>query len=206
VSATAPAATSSRTDTRTRVYLLLAGIGILIGGPMHPNGTMVQMLADPAWLPGHALIDASFVLLLLALLRIRVTIDLPPATRRWIMPAIVGTALQVIEMTMHAAAYVDRNHLAAGEPTPVLSTHLAMTIPIYPIFGVTLLLFLIAAQRDKVLGSPWIGWIGVLGIIGHALSAPLVVGLNIAAAGLLFPMLALLGVWEVLAAAIPRRA
>jgi hypothetical protein len=61
-------------------------------------------------------------------------------------------------------------------------------------------------RSDRTLGSPWIAWLGILGAAAHGLSAPLVVGLRINQAGILFPMLMLLAIWLALAAVWPRRA
>ena len=80
--------------------------------------------------------------------------DLPAASRRWLTPAIVGTVLQTIEMAMHTIAYVDAENLVAGLPTPVLTTHLWMTVLFYPVFGVTMVGFLVAASRELAPGEP----------------------------------------------------
>ena len=56
--------------------------------------------------------------------------------RRWVVPALVATVLQTIEMVLvHAAAYVYLNRLLVGDATSVLSTHLALSMVAYPIFG-----------------------------------------------------------------------
>ncbi|MFN2447152.1 MAG: hypothetical protein ABR606_16420 [Vicinamibacterales bacterium] len=172
---------------------------------MHPSGSMAQMLAAPQWLLGHSLVDAGFAALLVGLELLRRQPSLPAATRRWVVPALVATLLQTIEMAVHAAAYIDLDPLLAGSATPVLSTHLALSVAVYPIFGAVLAAFIAACSRERVLGSPKIGWIGIVGAIGHGLSAPLVVGFDLGWAGILFPFIVFLGLWILLAGASPVR-
>jgi hypothetical protein len=38
-----------------RMFFALSGAGILAGGPLHPVGTMADMLAHPDWFSAHAL-------------------------------------------------------------------------------------------------------------------------------------------------------
>lgn len=189
-----------------RSCFALAGALILIGGPQHPRGTMVEMLGDPMWVPSHGLMLVGFVALLVGLMLFRRGGDLPERTATWTRWAMIGTVLQVIEMAMHTVASVDHAHLAAGQATPVLTTHLWMAVVLYPIFGATMIGWILATARDRSLGSPWIAWLGIAGAVVHGLSAPLVVGLRIDGARVLFPMLMLLALWLVLAAAWPRRA
>jgi hypothetical protein len=75
-----------------------------------------------------------------------------------------------------------------------------------PVFAATIIGFIVATARDRTLASPWIAWLGILGAAAHGLSAPLVVGLRIYQARILFPMLLLLAIWLALAAVWPRRA
>src|SRR5690606_8639358 len=107
-----------------RPLLALGGILIVIGGPMHPGGTMAEMLADPAWIPSHSWVLAGFVALTLAILGYWRAVAESPTMRRWAGLAFAGTLLQTIEMFFHLIAYLDLNHLVAGEPTPILTTHL----------------------------------------------------------------------------------
>ena len=186
-----------------RICFVVSGALILIGAPMHPSGSMAQMLAAPQWLLGHSLVAAGFAALGLGLELLRREAALPPMTRRWVVPALVASLLQTIEMAVHAAAYVDVDRLLAGSATPILSTHLALSVVIYPIFGVVLARFIAVSGRERILGSPRIGWIGIVGAIGHGLSAPLVVGLELGWAGILFPFIVFLALWIVLAGALP---
>src|ERR1051325_8779762 len=59
-----------------RLCFILAALFIMIGGPLHPKGdrtmttmaAMAEMLANPSWVPAHALMLAGFVALLVGLI------------------------------------------------------------------------------------------------------------------------------------------
>ena len=188
-----------------RALFLLAALLVLAGGPMHPGGTMAEMLGHADWVRSHLLILFGFVALLAALMLVQSAVPLPGRSRRWLRLALLGTALQAIEMVFHTAAVVDHGNLVAGRPTPVLTTHLALSLVCYPIFGLTAAGFVIATARDRALGSPWIAWLGVLGALAHGAAPPLVQLAGLPWARLLFPMVMLLAAWLVLAAVWPLR-
>ncbi len=189
----------------TRLCLIVGGVLISVGGPMHPGGTMVQMLADPIWFPSHAMITVGFLAFIvgLELLRRQGT---TPRVQRWLVLALAATVLQTIDMALHTMAYVDGPALAAEQATPVLDAHLAMTAVAYPVFGALLAVFMVVAGRERVLGSNWISWIGVTGCIGHGLAGPLTVVWGIPWAPILFPLIVLVAVWGILAGVWPSRA
>lgn len=195
----------SRLLTPWRLLFLASAVLLLIGGPQHPRGSMAEMLADPAWVPSHLLQLGSYIALLVGLLLFARSDDLPSQTRRWLRLAIVGTGLMVAEMVLHTAAMVDHAALVAGESTPVLTTHLWMSMLFYPAFAITTIGFLIVSTRERTLGSPWILWLGVVGLVAHGAAPPLVVGLGLTGARILFPMVMLFAFWMVLAAVWPSR-
>lgn len=188
-----------------RVCFIVAALFMIAGGPQHPGGTMAEMLGYPKWVPAHLLLLAGFVTLLAGLLLYKRSTSLPRTTQRWLRFAIIGTVLQIIEMAMHTAAVVDHHHLVAGQATPVLSTHLWLAVFFYPIFGVTIIGFIIAGMRDHVIGSPWIGWLGIAGALANGAAQPLVVLLKIEGARILFPLLLLFALWLILAGLWPLR-
>ena len=188
-----------------RPFFVLAGVLIVTGGMQHPRGRMVEMLAHPDWVMSHTLLLLGFLTLLAGLVLYRRSVALPARSARWLRFALVGTALQAVEMVFHTVSVMDGEHLAAGHATPILSTHLVLAVILYPVFGATMIGFIVATARDRTLASPWISWLGVLGAAAHGASAPLVVGLKIPQAGILFPMLMLLALWLVLAALWPIR-
>jgi hypothetical protein len=191
---------------RWRGPVLLAGLLILAGAPRHPRGTMTEMLAHPDWLLAHTLVLAGFVVLAAGLAMLRGEGTHPARTAWWLRFAVVATALQAVEMAVHTAAVVDHASLEAGRATPVLSTHLAMSVVLYPLFGAAIVGFILAAARDRVAGSWWIAWLGVIGATAHGLAAPLVVLSGDTRFAILFPGIALLALWLVLAAVWPARA
>jgi hypothetical protein len=192
-------------SARWRGSLALSALLIFIGGPMHPGGTMAEMLANPSWLPGHALVFAGFVALAVGLVLYGRDADLPPASRRWLRLAVIGTVLQAIEMAVHTAAYVDAANLVAGRATPVLTTHLWLSILFYPVFGITMAGFLVFAWRERTLGSPWTNWMGIAGALAHGAAPPLVLLLELESARVLFPMVVLFALWTLTAAVWPPR-
>ena len=189
-----------------RVFFVLCGIGILAGGPLHPGGTMAEMLAHPDWFRSHALMLAGFVALVIGLALYGQRTALPAGTRRWLRAALAGSMLQSIEMAFHTAAMIDHDKLVAGAPTPVLSTHLWLTALFYPVFAVTTAGFIVSGARERVLGSWWIAWLGIAGGLAHGAAGPLVVIWEVEWARELFPLIVLFALWCVLAACWPARA
>jgi hypothetical protein len=183
-----------------RILFVVAALGILTGGPLHPGGTIAEMIGHPQWTLSHTLQLVGYVALLAALLVLRRE-PFPDRTRGWMRWALAGTAAQVVEMVFHTLAALDHANLMAGKPTPLLSTHLALSVVCYPFFAVTLIGFIVATARDRVLGSRWIAWLGVSGTAAHGIAPVLVVGLHIIEARVLFPMVILLALWLLLTAA-----
>ena len=180
-----------------RPAFLLSALLLMIGGPQHPDGTMVEMLAHPAWVRAHSLMLAGFVVLFVGLLLFRASPSLPDRTQRWTRYALVGTGLQVVETVLHTASVVDHANLAAGSATPVLTTHLAAALVFYPAFSATVVGLIVVAASDGVLGSPWISWLGVVGLVANGIAPALVLS-GFDDATLLFRLLMLFAVWLIL--------
>jgi hypothetical protein len=62
-----------------RVCFLLAGGAILAGGPLHPDGTMADMLADPNWLPFPLIVLVGLWMILAACWPARAAVYQPKA-------------------------------------------------------------------------------------------------------------------------------
>ena len=94
----------------------------------------------------------------------------------------------------------------AGEPTPVLSAHLALAVVAYPLFAAAIVGLHPGDRPRPHAGLP-------LGRLAGdhrrrwrtAPAAPLVVALGLRQFGILFPMVMLLALWLVLAALWPPR-
>lgn len=189
-----------------RVWFLAGGALILVGGPRHPGGSMLEMLSHPDWFIAHLLVTLGFAAFLTGLAAFARSEANTPALRRWTKLAIAGTALMTLETIVHTAAMVDAGHLAAGHATPVLSTHLAMSVLFYPVFAVTSALFIVAAARQRAIGSPVLAWLGVCGTLANGAAPVLVLLLGLTQARILFPMVTLLALWMAIAAVWPSRA
>lgn len=189
----------------TRLCLALTGIFILAGGPRHPGGTMAEMLAHPDWVMAHLLMLGGFISFGAALFQLQRGSN-GRTTARWVGLAAAATVLQAIEMAVHTASVVDVERLVAGHATPVLTTHLWMSILIYPVFGAATAGFIVTAARERRVASPAIAWLGVAGVLAHGLAAPLVVGFELLWARILFPAVVLFAFWSILAALWPARA
>ena len=189
-----------------RALFILSAIAFFVGGPMHPGGeTMAEMLADPSWVPGHAIVLAGFLALLGGLVLHRRSLPLSARSNRWSRNAIIGTALMALEMAVHTAAAVDAENAAAGLATPVATTHLWMARTLYPLFGVLLAGFVAAAARDRTLASRWIAPLGVFGALAWGAGPPAVTWLGESWA-ILFPVgLMTLALWILLAGLWPNR-
>src|SRR5713101_4647372 len=145
-----------------RPTLALAGILLLIGGPLHPradttksfNESTALMLGNSNWPIAHALMLASYTLILLALTGLARHTDRPNSVRRVLRFAQVGAALSVVEIAFHLAAVVDRSNLMTGGPTPVLTTHMTLAVAAYPVLGLSLAALALQGARTRSLG----GW------------------------------------------------
>ena len=189
-----------------RVGFIAGGVLCAVGGGMHPRGaSMATMLADPAWVPGHSMLLAGLAVVTYSLLRFTRTHDLPPRARLWARLAIAGVALEAIEMAVHTAAALDAANLAAGLPTPVFTTHMAIAMVAYPFFGVTVAGFIAATAAARVLGSRWLAPLGMIGALAYGF-APLLTSLfPDAGLGILFPMFLLFALWLLLTGLLPAR-
>ena len=186
-----------------RVLFAAAGVLMLAGGPRHPGGSMLEMLTHHDWFMAHALVTLGYATMAAGLAAFSRSDANTPAMTRWTRVAIVGTVLQTVEMAVHTAAMVDAGNLAAGRATPVLTTHLAMSVVFYPVFGITTAAFFIKGMRERAIGSPWIVWIGVIGTLANGI-APILVGLfGWTEARILFAFMVGIAIWLLLAAAWP---
>ena len=188
-----------------RILFVVAGMLLLAGGPRHPGGSMLEMLRHHDWFMAHALVTLGYATMAAGLVAFSRTVANTPM-KRWTWFAIGATALQTVEMAVHTAAMVDAGNLAAGHATPVLTTHLTMSMVFYPLFGLATAAFFIKGMRERAIGSPWIVWIGVIGTVANGI-APILVGLfGWTEARILFAFMVGIAVWLLLAAVWPASA
>ncbi len=100
---------------------------------------------------------------------------------------------------------VDADKLAAGASTPVLSTHIALAVTMYPLLAILMSGFIIVAARTRELGNPIIAPLGVAGLVAQAVAVLLVVGADMQAARIGFPMVMLFAIWTVIVSVMKRR-
>lgn len=188
-----------------RPFFVIGGIVYLAGGFQHPRGAMVDMLRDPVWFRAHATSFLGLLLLTVGFSLFRKATPASGSTDRWILLTIVATALEAVEMAVHTMSYVDAAAMASGHSTPVFMTHAWLATIIYPIFAIALIGLIRTTQRDRLLGSPWIGWIGMLGAVAHGVVMFLIL-MEIFWSPILFPISVIsLSIWFVLSGLWPVR-
>ncbi len=179
----------------------LSGLLLFVGGPLHPRPdttldffhSTASMLADPGWVPSHALMLASFAMLLLGLIGLVRSGRLSGRAAAAVRVAVAGTILGVVESVFHLASVADTAALSAGGPTPVLSAHLTLAIAAYPLMGFPLAA--LAWLGGRHLSHPLLSMVGVLGGILHGMAAPVVVLTQNQRFTFLFQGAVLLAIW-----------
>ena len=101
-------------------------------------------------------------------------------------------------------SYVGRDFMTAVAQREV-SRFSALALRYAGVFAVTTIAFIVAAARDRVLGSWWIAWLGIAGALAHGAAGPLVVIWGVEWARELFPLIVLVAAWLVIAACWPAR-
>ncbi|MDQ3714969.1 MAG: hypothetical protein M3381_02855, partial [Actinomycetota bacterium] len=137
------------------------------------------------WIPSHALIVAATIGFLIGLFALaRSPMPLSAAARRAAWVAAVGAVLLAVEGAFHLGAFVDEDAARAGEATPVLGTHLVLSLIIYPLFS--LALAALAVLSGRTLPHPVVGIIGAIGAIAFGVAPALVGPAGIDALAVLF--------------------
>ena len=166
-----------------RPLLAASALLAVAGGGMHPDADaagsisddLLEMTADAAWVPGHALTSVSAVLLAAGLWALHRGGDgLPVRTARAVRVAAVAVSLYVVETLFHLAAIVDSDALAAGELAPVAGMHVLLSAVLYPVSGVALALLGLALLHDGRGARRVVALAAVLGGALHAVAVPLV--------------------------------
>jgi hypothetical protein len=178
-----------------RPLMAAAGLVLLVAGGMHPDApndlsfrdTLAAMMDDGKWVPAHALLTVSMVLLAAGLVAARRR-GVWPAAARLLPFAILAAAVNTVEAVLHTVSVVDTDELAAGESPPIAVAHLVAAVIAYPMLGVA-----VAALAWKLMPSWSPGWrafsiIAMIGGIAYTLSTPLVVVARLGDADFLFPL------------------
>ncbi|WP_243057979.1 hypothetical protein [Nocardioides sp. SR21] len=157
-----------------RLALIASGILLVLGGRLHPSADaedslaeeLATMAADDRWIPGHALIAASAVLLAVGLWAAWGSRAWPARVQLPLAFAAAAFTAYVFETIAHLSAGADAADLAAGETAPVAMTHIGLSIVLYPITGWALILLAWS------FGRAWRGWrrgVAVVGVVAGVL-------------------------------------
>jgi len=197
-----------------RAAFFLSGAAMMAGGPRHPSPhldhpfreSMAMMLESPEWVPSHLFILLSFVLLFAGLALWRRNAG-QAVHGPWSRLALAAAGLAVVEMALHSAAVLDAGHLRAGQATPILTTHLALTAVVNPLLGLALGGLALNGACLGRLGSRWIAWMAALGGAAYGFAGTYVVLTHDQRVSPLFAVgSSLLAFWLLLAAVWPLRA
>lgn len=182
-----------------RIALVASGVVLVTGAPRHPSSDgkdpmrqeLAVMTSHPDWVPAHLLVMLSTVLFAAGLL-MAYRKGVWPDVRRALGIAAVAVAAYVIETGFHLAAVVDNHALHHGGATPVATTHIWLSVLLYPLTGLAvsyLGIRQLAVWRGarRLLGLP-----AVVGGLAHAVSVPLTLALPDAELSPVFAVSALL--------------
>jgi hypothetical protein len=161
----------------------IGGVLFLIGGLTHPMSgsdlpepqATAEFIGAPAWPAAHSFILAGTIGFLVGLFALaRSDVPLSTGARRAAWVAAIAAVLLAIEGFFHLAAFTDRAALLAGAATPFLTTHMMMSLVVYPLF--TFAVAVLAVLSGRLLTHPVVGAIGAIGAVGFGLG-PALVGL-----------------------------
>lgn len=175
--------------------LTAGGLLFLVGGPLHPSSdaslpesrATAEFIGAGTWIPSHALILAGAIGYLIGMFGLaRSSVPLSTGARRAAWVAAVGAVLFAVESVFHLGAFLDEDAALASEATPILSTHMALSLVVYPLFSFAVAALAVLSRRS--LTHPVVGILAAIGAVGFGI-APVLVGLaDIAAAAVLFPI------------------
>ncbi len=191
--------------------MVVAGVLFVAGGMNHPPGDptagfdahFVAMLSDPSWPLSHWLTLAGAVFLVIAFVLARRDDAFRRRAGRAMTWAVVGSALWSVEAFFHLIADMDVAALSAGGATPILDTHLMLSVVAYPV-----LCWSSAVVAGRV-GWRWVmlarplAVVGILGGLVYGAAPPIAVLTRDSGWSFLFPLGAIpFSIWLVSLGAI----
>lgn len=180
------------------IGLAVAGGLFAVGGLLHPKGDPVAQLADATWTPAHALLLAGVVVLapaLFSVVRSRGA-GWPSAVRVAALVLCAAAVLGVVEMVPHLLAVGEAHAAAHGGPTPLLDTHMRISLFSNAAVGFGVAVLAVLAARSRALGGgPAVAVLAVLGGVAFGAAAPLLVATGVEAFAILFSGSVLIGLW-----------
>jgi len=182
-----------------RIALIVSGVVMVAGAPRHPSSDekepmrreLAVMTSHPDWVPAHLLVMLSTMLFAAGLLM---------AYRKGVWPevqrapgiAAVAVAAYVIETGFHLAAVVDNHALHHGGATPVATTHIWLSVLLYPLTGLAVSYLGIRQLTVRRGVRRFLGLPAAVGGLAHAVSIPLTPALPDAELSPLFAAAAML--------------
>lgn len=188
-----------------RIALIASGVLMVTGAPRHPSSDakypmreeLAIMTSHPDWVPAHLLVMLSTVLFAAGLL-MAYRKDVWPDVRPALGIAAVAVAAYVVETGFHLAAVVDNHALHHGGATPVATTHMWLSVLLYPLTGLAVSYLGIRQLAVWRGARRFLGLPAAVGGLAHATSLPLTLALPdaelspvFAAAAMLFATYAL---------------
>lgn len=182
-----------------RIALIASGVVMVTGAPRHPSSDakypmreeLAIMTSHPDWVPAHLLIMLSTMLFAAGLLT---------AYRKGVWPdvqpvlgiAAVAVTAYVIETAFHLAAAVDNHALHHGGATPVATTHIWLSVLLYPVTGLAVAYLGIRQLAAWRGARRFVGLPAAVGGFAHAVVLPLTLALPDAELSPVFAVAALM--------------
>jgi hypothetical protein len=153
---------------------------MVTGAPRHPSSDakypmreeLAIMTSHPDWVPAHLLVMLSTVLLAAGLLT-AYRKNVWPEVRPALGIAALAVTAYVIETAFHLAAVVDNHALHHGGATPVATTHVWLSLLLYPITGLAVSYLGIRQLAVWRGARRFLGLPAAVGGLAHAVSVPL---------------------------------
>ena len=163
-----------------RIALIASGVLMVTGAPRHPSSDgkdpmrqeLAVMTSHPDWVPAHLMIMLSTMLLAAGLI-MAYRKGAWPGVRRPLGVAAVAVTVYVIETAFHLAAAVDNHALQHGGAAPVATTHIWLSVLLYPVTGLALAYLGIRQLAVWRGARRFLGLPAAVGGLAHAVSVPL---------------------------------
>ena len=204
----------SRPHRAAAAALIASGVLLLVGGSMHPGAPkdlglrqeFAIMMSDDAWIPGHALIVLSTVLLAAGLtVLLRRAPDGPE--RSTLRFARLAVSLYVVETVLHLFSFVDADRLRDGVFAPIAFAHIGLAAVLYPVSGLAVALLAARWWRRWSAPARTFAATGIVAGILHGLSVPLTLTFGDLDTAPLFAFGAIgIAIWSIAAGVVQLRA
>ena len=175
--------TTDAISRRWRIPFVLAGIAMIAGGPLHPEGDaedslrgeLATMTAGDTWVLSHSLLALGTALLAYGLWCAHRSGAWPASVRRSLHVVAITMSLYVVETIFHLASVVDTQNLADGELAPVAFAHIGLALVLYPLSGLTFAWMNLRLFRAVPMASWTTPVVGIAAGVLQACSVPLTV-------------------------------